>query len=108
VHGVREPMQRHAHMHTCFPCAARLTAACPLLHMHAATSPHAMPPLARRDVRNLVRKLGASARPSQQVEAAKMIMGLADDEAAIAAIASAGAIPSLVQLLGPGSSAEVR
>jgi hypothetical protein len=86
----------------------KLTAACPLLHMHAAPSPYAMPPLARRDVRNIVRKLGAGARPSQQMEAAKMIAGLADDGAATAAIVSAGAIPPLVQLLGPGaSSAEV-
>ncbi|KAG1658971.1 hypothetical protein FOA52_004387 [Chlamydomonas sp. UWO 241] len=70
-----------------------------------------MPFLARRDVRSLVRKLGAHARPSQQKEALFTIAGLSvfgGDSDTLVAIASAGAIPPLVQLLGPGSSAEVR
>ncbi|KAG1661173.1 hypothetical protein FOA52_002625 [Chlamydomonas sp. UWO 241] len=68
-----------------------------------------MPPLARRDVRSLVRKLGANAHTSQQKEALAMIGGLSlsDDQDILAAIASAGAIPPLVQLLGASFSDEV-
>ncbi|KAG1680550.1 hypothetical protein FOA52_014997 [Chlamydomonas sp. UWO 241] len=68
-----------------------------------------MPPLARRDVKSLVRKLGADARPSQQQQALNTIMKLSicdGDRDSLVAIAAAGAIPPLVQLLGGlGSSA---
>jgi hypothetical protein len=69
-----------------------------------------MPPLARRDVRNLVRKLGANARPSQQRQALDLIVGLSfdGDSDSLVAIAAAGAIPQLVQLLGPGSTHDLQ
>ncbi|KAG1658964.1 hypothetical protein FOA52_004380 [Chlamydomonas sp. UWO 241] len=70
-----------------------------------------MPPLARRDVRSLVRKLGAHARPAQQRDALDTIAGLSicdGDSGTLVAITAAGAIPPVVLLLGPGSSAEVR
>ncbi|KAG1680569.1 hypothetical protein FOA52_015016 [Chlamydomonas sp. UWO 241] len=67
-----------------------------------------MPPLARCDVRNLVRKLGADARPSQQRAALATIAGLSTacdgDRDSLRVIGAAGAIPPLVLLLGPGSS----
>ncbi|KAG1667241.1 hypothetical protein FOA52_009806 [Chlamydomonas sp. UWO 241] len=72
-----------------------------------ATSSHTMPPLARRDVRNLVRKLGADARPAQLRQALDTIAGLSDcggDRGSLVAIAAAGAIPPLVQLLRAGCS----
>ncbi|KAG1675573.1 hypothetical protein FOA52_014161 [Chlamydomonas sp. UWO 241] len=70
-----------------------------------------MPPLARRDVRNLVRKLDASACPSQQNEALTTITELSNcpgDLNSLAAIAAAGAIPPLVQLLVARSSTDVQ
>ncbi|KAG1659545.1 hypothetical protein FOA52_015348 [Chlamydomonas sp. UWO 241] len=63
-----------------------------------------MPPLARRDVRNLVRKLGASARPSQQREALDTMEALIFDGYS----GGLAAIPPLVLLLGAGSSAGVQ
>ncbi|KAG1664457.1 hypothetical protein FOA52_006303 [Chlamydomonas sp. UWO 241] len=61
-----------------------------------------MPPLPRRDLRNLVRKLGVATRPHEQKQAVYALAKLchdgdADSRAAITAI---GAIPPLVQLLG--------
>jgi hypothetical protein len=71
-----------------------------------------MPPreLARRDVRNLVRRLGAEARPSQQSLALEALMQqLASGQPDIAAmIAAAGGVPPLVQMLGPGFHGEVQ
>ncbi|KAG1672852.1 hypothetical protein FOA52_004656 [Chlamydomonas sp. UWO 241] len=68
-----------------------------------------MPPLPRRDLRNLVRKLGVNARPSQQVQSLAAIALLCRDGGADSrtAIASAGAIPPMVQLLGVDSPADV-
>ncbi|KAG1680108.1 hypothetical protein FOA52_000221 [Chlamydomonas sp. UWO 241] len=60
-----------------------------------------MPP--RRDVLNLVRNLGANARPSQQRQAVATLLSLC-----CIAIFTAGAIPLLVQLLKPGPAAELQ
>ncbi|KAG1658547.1 hypothetical protein FOA52_004574 [Chlamydomonas sp. UWO 241] len=73
---------------------------CPPLCTPAAT-PHTMPPLALRDLRNLVRNLGATARPSQQrvplMQIVDVIRKGGDDS--LRAIAGAGAVPALVALL---------
>ncbi|KAG1659197.1 hypothetical protein FOA52_005675 [Chlamydomonas sp. UWO 241] len=58
-----------------------------------------MQPYARRDLRNLVRKLGASSRPSQERRALVTLAKLSsaawkdDDPSVLAAIVGAGAIP---------------
>jgi hypothetical protein len=91
--------------------------------MCAATS-HTIPPLTRKDIKSLVRKLGADARPSQQKTALSTILALQSQANVphhtlsgaipppamdtLAAIAAAGAIPKLAQLLGPGSSADLQ
>ncbi|KAG1664287.1 hypothetical protein FOA52_009790 [Chlamydomonas sp. UWO 241] len=67
------------------------------------------PPVDRRDLRTLVRKIGASARPSQQREALTTLMHLVGANVDVAdllsAVAAAGAIPPLVKLLDPGADA---
>jgi hypothetical protein len=70
----------------------------PPARTHAAT-PRTMPPLARKDVGNLVRSLGASARPSQQWEALERLASLSLDSDVLVHLAAAGAIPPLVKLL---------
>ncbi|KAG1672772.1 hypothetical protein FOA52_002760 [Chlamydomonas sp. UWO 241] len=75
------------------------------------TATHTMPPLPRRDLRNLVRKLGASARPSQQWQALFTLEQLCAGDMSpdnLAAIAAAGAIHPLVQMLTSGSQADVQ
>jgi hypothetical protein len=101
----------------CAPSNARLTThhrhacrVCACLPAHDQAVRRAMPPLPRRELRNLVRKLHSSARPAQQRQALEALSTLCLDDAhnSLAAIVAAGAVPSLVQLLGPGSSAEVQ
>ncbi|KAG1665048.1 hypothetical protein FOA52_003224 [Chlamydomonas sp. UWO 241] len=65
-----------------------------------------MPPLNRRDIMSLVRKLGAEARPAQQVQALDILTSLCGEgvptmEAleTLAAIAAAGAIPPLAEAI---------
>jgi hypothetical protein len=72
-------------------------------HTPAATS-HNMPSPSRRDLRKHVRKLGAVTRPGEQRQALATLAQLVHNEDNLIAIADAGAIPDLVQLLGPGSS----
>ncbi|KAG1674862.1 hypothetical protein FOA52_015252 [Chlamydomonas sp. UWO 241] len=71
-----------------------------------------MPPttLPSRDLRNLVRKLGASARPSQQRAALEVIGQLCEEgyDDDLVVIAAAGAITPLVQLLGAGTSTDMQ
>ncbi|KAG1656678.1 hypothetical protein FOA52_016022 [Chlamydomonas sp. UWO 241] len=69
-----------------------------------------MSPLPRRDLRNLVRKLGADSRPSQKRQALATILSLCHigDVDRHSDIVAAGAIPALVHLLGHGSPAEVQ
>ncbi|KAG1673227.1 hypothetical protein FOA52_013107 [Chlamydomonas sp. UWO 241] len=65
--------------------------------------------LSRRDLKNLVRNLGAASRPSQRNLALKTFKALCTDgDAASLASIAAGAIPPLVQLLGSGSAAQVQ
>ncbi|KAG1654698.1 hypothetical protein FOA52_003923 [Chlamydomonas sp. UWO 241] len=63
-----------------------------------------MPPLTRRELRKLVRKLGVVTRPREQ-QAMLVVVQLINDgnEDNIAAIVEAGVIPAVVQLMGPGS-----
>ncbi|KAG1676770.1 hypothetical protein FOA52_005059 [Chlamydomonas sp. UWO 241] len=81
-------------------------------HLRARASPsHAMTaPLPRRDVKNLVRMLSVESRPGQQKQALETISEMCYDRDPdfLSAIAAAGAIPAVVKLLGPGSSAEVQ
>ncbi|KAG1679476.1 hypothetical protein FOA52_011075 [Chlamydomonas sp. UWO 241] len=71
-----------------------------------------MPPLSRRELKKLVRQLGADARPGQLRHALETIASLClpgdTNHDALAAIAACGAIPPLIQLLGPGYSAGVQ
>jgi hypothetical protein len=67
----------------------------------------------KRDVKNLVRHLGENARPAQKKQALVTIVNLRfeggqADSDIVVAIASAGAIPLLVRLLGAGSPADVQ
>ncbi|KAG1679113.1 hypothetical protein FOA52_000468 [Chlamydomonas sp. UWO 241] len=68
-----------------------------------------MPPLPRRSLRTLVRKLGANARPAQQKQslAIRTLLCRDGDQDSLAAIISAGVIPPLVQLLAPRSADEL-
>jgi hypothetical protein len=77
----------------------------------SAAPPRAMPPLRQQNLRKLVRKLGASSQPGEQAQALAVIReGIREDEDFHfeAAIVAVGAIPLLVQLLGPGSPAGVQ
>ncbi|KAG1665006.1 hypothetical protein FOA52_014686 [Chlamydomonas sp. UWO 241] len=67
-----------------------------------------MPPLPRRDLRNLVRKLGAECRPGQRAQALVTIATLCYDAESLDTIAAAGAIPPLVLLLRSGSPPDVQ
>ncbi|KAG1667536.1 hypothetical protein FOA52_013726 [Chlamydomonas sp. UWO 241] len=65
-----------------------------------------MPPLTRRDLRTLVRKLGVVTRPHEQKQAMNTVAQLLicdEDDDSLAFFT--GAIPALVQLLGAGSTA---
>jgi hypothetical protein len=87
-----------------------LISACPLhLPARSASPSHAMPPLPRWDVRNLVRMLSVDSRPGQQQQALTTISDMCRDRNPefLVAIAASGAIPAVVKLLGSGSSAEV-
>jgi hypothetical protein len=69
-----------------------------------------MPPLPKRNLWKLVRKLGANTEPGERAEALAVIVEgckrlHGDFRVAIVAV---GAIPLLVHLLGPGSSAKVQ
>ncbi|KAG1670965.1 hypothetical protein FOA52_011400 [Chlamydomonas sp. UWO 241] len=68
-----------------------------------------MPPPSRRDLKNLVGKLGANARPGQRMTALTTLQALCREPENVAAIAAAGAISPLLQLLamGPGAAASV-
>jgi hypothetical protein len=66
-----------------------------------------MPPLARRDVRNLVRKLGVHARPAEQQRARNQNYGHVSRETLLALVA-AGVMPVVVEQLGPGSAPSAR
>ncbi|KAG1656502.1 hypothetical protein FOA52_012502 [Chlamydomonas sp. UWO 241] len=75
-----------------------------------------MPPPPRRELRELVRKLGAASRSEEQKMALQSICSLCfdgeedkrGDADSMAAIAAAGAIPPLVQLLRQDSPALVK
>jgi hypothetical protein len=71
-----------------------------------------MAPLSRRELKKLVRQLGADARPSQQRHALDTIVSLCitgnGEQDTRAAVAAAGAIVPLIQLLGAGYPAEVQ
>ncbi|KAG1655576.1 hypothetical protein FOA52_009078 [Chlamydomonas sp. UWO 241] len=69
-----------------------------------------MPPLSRRDLRKLVRKLGVNARPGEQQQALETLAFVCRDGSPerLAALAAAGPIPELVQLLGPGFPTHVQ
>ncbi|KAG1656168.1 hypothetical protein FOA52_008707 [Chlamydomonas sp. UWO 241] len=60
-----------------------------------------MPPLPRRDLRNLL--LEPSSTEETQASTSEALLRLAFNGETAAIIAAAGAIPRLVQLLGPGS-----
>jgi hypothetical protein len=68
-----------------------------------------MPPLRPQNLRKLVRKLGANSQPGEQAQALAVIKeGCSEGRCEAeeyhfqAAIIAVGAIPLLVQLLGPG------
>jgi hypothetical protein len=70
-----------------------------------------MPPLRQQNLRKLVRKLGANSHPGEQAQALELILEgccVEEDVHFPAAIVALGAIPLLVQLLGPGSPAGVQ
>jgi hypothetical protein len=83
----------------------------PSVRSHAS---HSMPPLSRRELKKLVRQLGADARPSQQRHALETIASLCINPTGDgihdtrAAVATAGAIVPLIQLLGAGYPADVQ
>jgi hypothetical protein len=69
-----------------------------------------MPPLSQSEIQDVVRKLGGNPRERKQavVTMHELCCDSWSNPDNLAAIAAAGAIPPLVQLLGPGSPAGVQ
>jgi hypothetical protein len=106
MHPHAHPMHRRAPTHPTRGSSLRVPS---FAFMRAASSRTMPPPLSWRDVKKLVRKLDADIRPAEQVLALETIASLCrSDTSKCADFLAAGAVPSLVYLLGPGHPADVQ
>jgi hypothetical protein len=98
LHGMVPPPVRHSR---CGACPRP-----PACHVAAAALPMAVP-LSQQEVAQLVCDLGMESKQEVALEKVALLRSL-QDGGSLAAIATAGAVPLVVQLLGPGSSTDVK